>query len=179
MRACDMSTGMYRSSASSYCLSHSPDLLLVALQPRVLDVLGQRAQLVDVLAREVVELAVRLLGRGLHHERRVEELVQLGREELERQVRVLGEHVRGEVVVLVLAVEEHQVDEGLGREGRVRDEEVELFEAGGGLGLHVHQRLSCAARPGPAPPPRAAACRTAPPAPPRSSSSDTRWPPSG
>ena len=59
-----------------------------------LDALGESAQRVDVLLAEVVELAVGLLGRGLHHQRRIEELVELGREELEGEVRVLSEHLR-------------------------------------------------------------------------------------
>ena len=110
------------------------------LQPRVLDVLGQPSQRVDVLLGQVVELAVGLCRRGLHHERRVEELVQRGVEELIGEVCVLGEDVGGEVEVLVLAVEEQEVGEGLRREGRVLDEEVELAEALGGKVLHVHER---------------------------------------
>jgi hypothetical protein len=115
-----------------------PNELLIALQARVLDVLGQRPQVGDVLFGEVIQLAVRLLGSSLrevgphwggdegaagqagcgesnckparpiayhlHHQRRVEKIVQLRREELESEVSVLGEDVCGKVVVLVLAV---------------------------------------------------------------------------
>ena len=52
----------------------------------------------------------------LHHERRIEELIDLGGQELVREMRILGEHVGGEVVVLVLTVEHQQVGEGLVRE---------------------------------------------------------------
>mmetsp|Transcript_64470 Transcript_64470/g.155517 ORF Transcript_64470/g.155517 Transcript_64470/m.155517 type:complete len:233 (+) Transcript_64470:705-1403(+) len=121
-------------------LERSLDQLVVALQPRILNVLGEPSQGVDVLLGEVVELAVGLCRRGLHHERRVEELVERRVEELVGEVRVLGEHVGGEVEVLVLAVEQQKVGEGLGREGRVLDEEVELAEALRGEVLHVHQR---------------------------------------
>ncbi len=71
----------------------------------------------------------------LHHQRRVEELVELARQILVREVGVLGEDVGGEVVVLVLAVEQQQVGEGLGRARRVVDEEVELPEP-----LRRHER---------------------------------------
>ena len=63
------------------------------------------------------------------------------REELVREVRVLREDVGGEVVVSVLAVEQQQVAEGLGRERRVREQEVELAESRGGVRLDVDEGL--------------------------------------
>lgn len=41
--------------------------------------------------------------------------------------------------MLVLAVEKDKVGEGLSREGRILQQEVELFEASGGVLLNVHQ----------------------------------------
>ena len=43
--------------------------------------------------------------------------------------------------MLILAVEQDQVGEGLGRERRVVQQEVELLEAGGRILLNVHERL--------------------------------------
>ena len=103
-------------------LQRGLDGVVVPGDARVLDRLGQLAQLLNVLLGEVVELAVRLLGARLHHNRGVEELVQVRREQLVVvcEVGVLCEHVCREIVVLVLALEQEQVAERLRREGRVR-----------------------------------------------------------
>ena len=54
--------------------------------------------------------------RHLDHESGVEEVVQVRSEEIESEVCVLSEDVSCEVVVLVLAVEKHQIDKRLGGE---------------------------------------------------------------
>mmetsp|Transcript_35995 Transcript_35995/g.119196 ORF Transcript_35995/g.119196 Transcript_35995/m.119196 type:complete len:432 (-) Transcript_35995:451-1746(-) len=121
-------------------LERSLDGLIVLLQPRVLNRLCQRPQRVDVPLGKVVKLSVGLLRRRLHAERGVQELVQLRREELVGEVRILSEDVGGEVVVVVLCVEQQQVGESLGRERRIGEQEVELSEPRLRLQLHSHQR---------------------------------------
>mmetsp|Transcript_47163 Transcript_47163/g.81124 ORF Transcript_47163/g.81124 Transcript_47163/m.81124 type:complete len:311 (-) Transcript_47163:227-1159(-) len=94
-----------------------------------------------MLCGKVVVFPVGLLGAGLHHDGRVQVVVQVRGQEAVRQVRVLGQDVRRQVVVLVLAVQEQQVPEGLRREGRAAQQEVQLAEARGRVLVHVHQRL--------------------------------------
>mmetsp|Transcript_52003 Transcript_52003/g.105969 ORF Transcript_52003/g.105969 Transcript_52003/m.105969 type:complete len:428 (-) Transcript_52003:371-1654(-) len=116
------------------------DRLVIARDAGVLDLLGELAQHVDVLVRQPVELVVRLRGRRLEEDGGVEEAVEVRGEVLVGERGVVCHHVRRKVVVLVFAVEEEEVAEGLGGEGGLADEPVHLLEACRRVLLHVHQR---------------------------------------
>ena len=116
--------------------------LLVEVLLGVLHLLEALPQRVDLLARELVELVEGLRGARLRRERAVEEVVEalaLLAEVLIREVRVLSEHVGGQVEQLVLAEVEEDVLERLRGEGRVLQQIVELLEARGGVFCHVHE----------------------------------------
>mmetsp|Transcript_45291 Transcript_45291/g.107995 ORF Transcript_45291/g.107995 Transcript_45291/m.107995 type:complete len:268 (-) Transcript_45291:698-1501(-) len=121
-------------------LERALDGLVLPRQPRVLDLLRQPSQHLDVAVGEAVELVVGLVGACLQQDRRVQETVEIRREVLVRQRRVVRHDVGGKVVVLVLAVEEQKVPERLGRERRLPHQPVHLLEASSRVLLHVHQR---------------------------------------
>ena len=83
-----------------------------------------------MLLGELIVLTVGFLGAGDDHDGGFEVLVEFLREKLEGKVAVLGEYVSGKVVVTVLAVQEEKVSKGLGGEGGVREEVVELRARG-------------------------------------------------
>ena len=56
-------------------------------------------------------------------------------------MRIFSENVSGQIVVLVLAVEQQQVAKGLGREGVLLEQELQLAKPVRGPRLHVHQGL--------------------------------------
>eukprot|EP00760_Papus_ankaliazontas_P011761 PhM_4_TR1501/c0_g1_i1/m.45888 len=106
----------------------------------VLDLLRELAEGLNVLLAEDVKLAVGLGGGGLRGDAAVEEIIQVLRQELHRQVRVLCEHIRGEVEVLIFGVEEQQVVKRLGRERGVLEKVIEFLEALRRVVRHVHNR---------------------------------------
>mmetsp|Transcript_9142 Transcript_9142/g.19899 ORF Transcript_9142/g.19899 Transcript_9142/m.19899 type:complete len:238 (+) Transcript_9142:651-1364(+) len=112
--------------ADLYCV-------VVPSQARVLDLLREAAQLLDVLGGQFVELAVRFLHRGGHHDARVHVVVLLLAEVLVRQVGVFCQQAGRDVVILVLAVQQQKVAEGLGRVGRVGEQVGELLEGARGV----------------------------------------------
>ena len=107
------------------------DQLVVTGQAGVLDLLGEATQLFDVLGRQLVELAVGLLHRGGHHDTSIQVIILLLGEVFVRKVGVLRQQARGDVVVLVLAVQQQQIAKGLRRVRRVGQQIRELLERGG------------------------------------------------
>ena len=129
---------------SPYIFLHTRSVIIGELSGSkyvYLNLLGKLPQLFCMLGRYCVKFAVGLIRRGLLGDERLKEVVEVGREVLVRQVGVLGQHVRGQVVVLVLAVQQQQVAECLGRERVLLQEELQLAEAVRGLGVNIHQSL--------------------------------------
>lgn len=93
-----------------------------------------------MLVGELFKLAEGLLLGGLVKDEVLEELEVLLRQALVGQVRILSEDICGQVVVLVLAVQQDQVGERFRWERRVLQQEVELLEACRRVLLDVHER---------------------------------------
>mmetsp|Transcript_46997 Transcript_46997/g.121339 ORF Transcript_46997/g.121339 Transcript_46997/m.121339 type:complete len:483 (+) Transcript_46997:579-2027(+) len=108
---------------------------------RVLNVLRQLAEGLHIALRKLVVLPVRLLGGRLQHDGGVQKVVQVLRQVLVCKMGIFCKEVGREVIQLVLAVEEKQVAEGLGGEGRISKKMGELFEARVGVVFHLHEGL--------------------------------------
>jgi hypothetical protein len=170
------------------------NLFVVALLSRVVDLLGELAQDLDVFRGQLIEAAIGFFGRRLGRNGGFEifiQFLQAGEEGKEgrnnemkykegraknkrtdegksssyrRQARgvvldVLGQNVSGQIEVLVLAVEQQQIAEGLGRESasetkdheskregadeadRPIDQEVEFLESSRRVCVHGHEGL--------------------------------------
>ena len=120
-------------------LQSAIDRLGVSGDPSILDGLGLFAECVDVLVSELFKFSEGFFFGGLVEDEVLEELEVLLRQALVRQVRVLGQNICGQIVVLVLAVEQDEVREGFRWEGWVLEQEVKFFEASGRVLLDVHQ----------------------------------------
>jgi hypothetical protein len=87
------------------------------------------------------ELLVGFLFGGLVEYECFQEFEVLLGEALVGEVRIFGQHIRRQVEMVVLAVEQDQVGEGFRREGRVRKQEIQFFESTSSILLDIHECL--------------------------------------
>lgn len=111
----------------------------VALDTRILNRFRLLAQRINVLVRQIFKLFEGLFFAGLVKNEVLQKFEVFRGEALVGEMCIFGENVGRQIVMLILAVEEYQVGEGLRGERRVVQQEVQLFETGGRVLFDVHQ----------------------------------------
>jgi len=104
------------------------DLLVVSRESSILDSLGVLSENINMLVSELLEFLEGLFFRSLLKNKGLQEFEIFLRHTSVSQISVLSKYISSEIEERVLAVEKQEVGEGLRRERRVREQEVEFLE---------------------------------------------------